>query len=169
MLWDVAENLIGRMNYVDCMIYLWNEDKTKMVQKAAYGPKGKPEFISSHVFEVLPGQGIVGHVIRNQQPILVNDTRKDSRYRVDDEFRLSEICVPIIHNNELWVSLIPNITQPNYFSERDIKILTTIATLIGNKLKQIESEQSLEAKRKELANDQRATWQKHDLRHFRRR
>ena len=101
VLWDVAENLIGRMNYEDCMIYLWNEDKTKMVQKAAYGPKGKPEFISSQVFEVLPGQGIVGHVIDTRQPVLVNDTRKDDRYRVDDEFRLSEVCVPIIHNDEL--------------------------------------------------------------------
>jgi len=42
-------------------------------------------------------------------------------------------------------------SQPGYFGERDIKILTTIATLIGNKLKQIESEQSLEIKQKELA------------------
>ena len=67
VLWDVTENLIGRMNYEDCMIYLWNDDKTKMIQKAAYGPKGKPEFISSQVFEVLPGQGIVGHVM-NQSP-----------------------------------------------------------------------------------------------------
>ena len=60
VLWDVAGNLIGRMNYVDCMIYLWNEDKTKMIQKAAYGPKGKPEYISAQVFDVLPGQGVVG-------------------------------------------------------------------------------------------------------------
>src|SRR4030095_6515995 len=44
VLWDVAQNLIGRMNYKDCMIYLWNEDKTKMVQKASFGPKGNPEF-----------------------------------------------------------------------------------------------------------------------------
>src|SRR6185503_5301317 len=58
VLWDVAGNLIGKMNYVDCMIYLWNDDKTKMVQKAAFGPKGKPEYISAQVFDVLPGQGI---------------------------------------------------------------------------------------------------------------
>ena len=45
VLWDVAKNLIGRMNYVDCMIYLWNKDKTKMVQKASYGPKGDPQAI----------------------------------------------------------------------------------------------------------------------------
>ena len=151
VLWDVAGNLIGKMNYIDCMIYLWNENKTKMVQKASFGPKGKPEFISANVFDVLPGEGVVGHVIETQQPILISDTRKDSRYRVDDEFRLSEICVPIIHNNELMGIIDSEHPQANYFSERDIKIMTTIATLLGNKLKEIESERSLEAKGKELA------------------
>lgn len=150
VLWDVAGNLIGRMNYVDCMIYLWNEDKTKMVQKAAYGPKGKPEFIAADVFDVLPGQGIVGHVLQSRQPILVNDTRLDSRYRRDEAFRLSEICVPIIHNDELLGIIDSEHHLPGYYTERDIKIMTTIATLIGNKLKQIESERSLDAKRKEL-------------------
>jgi putative methionine-R-sulfoxide reductase with GAF domain len=152
VLWDVAGNLIGRMNYVDCIIYLWNEDKTKMVQKAAYGPKGKPEYISEQLFDVAPGQGVVGHVMQTMQPLLVRDTRTDSRYRVDDAFRLSEICVPIIHNNELLGIIDSEHHLPDYFTERDIKILTTIATLIGNKIKQIESERSLEVKGRELAS-----------------
>jgi putative methionine-R-sulfoxide reductase with GAF domain len=152
VLWDVAGNLIGRMNYVDCMIYLWNEDKTKMIQKAAFGPKGKPEFISAQVFDVKPGQGIVGHVVETCQPVLVKDTRTDSRYRVDEQFRLSEVCVPIIHDNELMGVIDSEHHLPDYFSDRDIKILTTIATLIGNKLKQLESEQSLEEKKEELVN-----------------
>src|SRR6185436_5300591 len=151
VLWDVAGNLIGKMNYVDCMIYLWNDDKTKMVQKAAFGPKGKPEFISNHVFDVSPGQGVVGHTIQTRQPILISDTRKDKRYRVDEEFRLSEVCVPIIHDDELLGIIDSEHYEANYFSDRDIKILTTIATLLGNKLKQIESERSLEAQGKELA------------------
>ena len=90
--------------------------------------------------------------METKQPLIVNDTRKDKRYRVDDQFRLSEVTVPIIHNNELLGIIDSEHQQVAYFSERDIKILTTIATLIGNKLKQIESEQSLEAKKKELAS-----------------
>jgi putative methionine-R-sulfoxide reductase with GAF domain len=151
VLWDVAGNLIARLNYVDCMIYLWNEDKTKMVQKAAHGPKGKPEYIRAQVFDVLPGQGIVGHVLQTLQPVLVNDTRTDSRYRKDEAFRLSEICVPILHNGELLGIIDSEHHQAGYFTERDITIMTTIATLIGNKLKQLESEQILEVKRRELA------------------
>ncbi|HVF97770.1 MAG TPA: two-component regulator propeller domain-containing protein, partial [Flavisolibacter sp.] len=74
VLWDVAQNLIGRMNYEDCVIYGWNDDRTRMIQKAAYGPKGKPELISASAFDVVPGQGIVGHVINTKQPVLVRDT-----------------------------------------------------------------------------------------------
>ena len=36
-----------------------------------------------------------------KEPLLVSDTRNDHRYRVDDMNRLSELCVPIIHNDEL--------------------------------------------------------------------
>ena len=152
VLWDVAKNLIGRMNYVDCMIYLWNKDKTKMIQKASYGPKGDPVAINSSVFDVAPGQGIVGHVMKTKEPVLITDTRLDSRYRVDDISRLSELCVPIIHNNELMGIIDSEHHEVNHFKERDVKILTTIATIVGNKIKQIESEQSLEIKQKEIAS-----------------
>lgn len=152
VLWDVAENLIGRMNYMDCMIYLWNADKTKMVQKAAYGLKGKPELLSEMIFDVKPGQGVVGYVMQTMEPVLIKDTRTDIRYRVDEARRLSEICVPIIHNNELLGIIDSEHPEINYYSERDLKILTTIATLIGNKLKQLESEQTLEVKEQELSS-----------------
>jgi ligand-binding sensor domain-containing protein/putative methionine-R-sulfoxide reductase with GAF domain len=151
VLWDVAKNLIGRMNYVDCMIYVWNDEKTKMIQKAAYGPKGDPKAITSNVFDVSPGQGVVGHVMETKEPLLIPDTRWDRRYRVDDIKRLSELCVPIIHNDELIGIIDSEHHSENHFKERDIKILTTIATLVGNKIKQIESEQSLEIKQKEIA------------------
>lgn len=152
VLWDVSKNLIGKMNYEDCMIYLWNKEKTKMIQKASWGPKGDPKAISESVFDVAPGQGIVGHVILTREPIIVPDTRKDSRYRVDDVARLSEICVPIIHDGELIGVIDSEHSEVNHFQKRDIKILTTIATLISNKIKQIESEQSLATKQREIAN-----------------
>lgn len=152
VLWDVAKNLIARLNYVDCMIYLWNDDKTKMIQKAAYGLKGKPELLAEQVFDVKPGQGVVGYVMHTKKPVLIRDTRVDKRYRVDEARRLSEICVPIIHNDELLGIIDSEHPELSYYTERDLKILTTIAMLIGNKIKQLESEQSLEVKEKELSN-----------------
>ncbi|HEU0064899.1 MAG TPA: histidine kinase, partial [Flavisolibacter sp.] len=152
VLWDVSKNLIGRMNYEDCMIYLWNNDKTKMVQKASYGPKGSTAAINNKIFDVAPGQGVVGYVIETLEPLIINDTRFDNRYRVDDINRLSEICIPIIHNSELIGVIDSEHSNTNHFTERDIKILTTIATLIGNKIRQIQSEYTLEMKQKELAS-----------------
>jgi two-component system LytT family sensor kinase len=152
VLWDVARNLIAKIGYTDCMIYLWNADKTRMEQKAGYGPKGSPEAINENIFYVIAGQGIVGHVMQTKQPLLIHDTRKDNRYRKDDIFRLSEICVPIIHNGELLGIIDSEHEDTNYYKERDLNILTTIATLVGNKMKQIESEHSLEINREELAS-----------------
>ena len=151
VLWDVTKNLIGHMNYEECIIYMWNQEKTKMIQKAAYGPKGSPKAIFTQSFDVAPWQGIVGHVMMTRESQLVTDTRNDSRYRVDDMHRLCELCVPIIHNDEL-IGIIDSEHQTvNHFKERDVKILTTIATLVGNKIKQIESEQSLAKKQKEIS------------------
>jgi ligand-binding sensor domain-containing protein/putative methionine-R-sulfoxide reductase with GAF domain len=151
VLWDVSKNLIGRMHYEDCIIYMWNKEKTKMKQRAAHGPKGNPKTIETQCFDVEPGQGIVGHVILTKESLLVSDTRNDHRYRVDDMNRLSELCVPIIHDDELIGIIDSEHSVENHFKERDVKILTTIATLVGNKIIQIESEQSLAKKQKELA------------------
>ena len=151
ILWDVMQNLISRMDHVDCVIYMWNENKTKMVQKAAYGPKGTPKVIQDTAFDVLPGQGVVGYVMQTREPLLVPNTREDPRYRVDDMMRLSELCVPILHNDELIGIIDSEHHSPNYYKEMDVKILATIANLVGNKIKQIESEQSLEIKQKEIA------------------
>lgn len=151
VLWDVMDNLISRLGYVDCIIYLWNADKTKMVQRAAYGPKGSPALLATQLFDVYPGQGLVGYVMQTREPIVVPDTRKDRRYRVDNMQGLSEITVPIMHNEELIGVLDSEHPVVDYFKERDLKILITIAALVGAKIKQIESEQSLEIHQREIA------------------
>src|SRR6185312_6209724 len=151
VLWDVTQNLISRLGYVDCIIYLWNDDKTKMIQKAAFGPKGSPEAIIRQAFDVTPGQGVVGHTIMTRKTTLVQDTRKDERYRIDDLPRLSELSVPILHNDELLGIIDAEHPVASHFTERDVKILNTIATLVGNKIKHIESERSLEVHQQEIA------------------
>ncbi|HEY4061020.1 MAG TPA: histidine kinase [Puia sp.] len=148
---DITHNLISRLGYADCIIYLWNPDRTKMLQKAAYGPKGTEAAVALRPFEVAPGEGLVGYVMQTGEAVLVPDARKDRRYRAEDLPRLSEICVPIIHNDELLGIIDSEHPQANYFKERDIKILTTIATLVGNKIKQIEADHSLEIQQKEIA------------------
>jgi len=150
VLWDVMENLIGRLGYEDCIIYLWNHEKTRMVQKAAYGPKGSPEAIAMHFFDVEPGQGVVGYVMETKEPVLISDAKKDPRYRVDDMIRASEISVPILHNNDLIGIIDSEHHEVDYYKERDMNILTTIATLVGNKIVQIQSAQTIKVKEGEI-------------------
>jgi two-component system, LytTR family, sensor kinase len=144
VLWDTAKNLIGRIGFVDCMIYLWNSDKTKMIQKAGFGPKGSVEEINKQYFDVLPGQGVVGYVMQTKEAVLISDTSKDSRYRADEMVRLSEISVPVMYNNELLGVIDCEHHEKNFFTTQHLQILNTIATLMANKIKSIEAEQSLQ-------------------------
>lgn len=144
VLWDTAKNLIGRIGFVDCMIYLWNDDKTKMIQKAGFGPKGSIEEIKKQHFDVLPGQGVVGYVMETREPVVIPDTSKDSRYRPDEMVRLSEITVPVIYNNELMGIIDSEHHERNFFTEQHLQIMITIAALMANKIKSIEAEQTLQ-------------------------
>ncbi len=150
VLWDVAKNLIGRLGFEDCMIYLWDSNKTKMIQKAGYGPKGSIEEIEKNIFHVSAGQGVVGYVMQTKESVLIPDTSKDPRYRVDEMKRLSEITVPIIYNDDL-IGIIDSENQhKNFYTQQHVQVLSTIATLMATKIKSIESEQSLQQTKMEM-------------------
>lgn len=144
VLWDVAKNLIARLGFTECMMYSWNSDKSKMEQRAGYGPKGTKEEIQNNQFQVLPGQGIVGYVIQTKEAVLIPDTSKDSRYRIGDLKSLSEIAVPVIYNDELIGVIDSEHPQKDFFTRQHLEILTTIAALMANKIKAIESAESLQ-------------------------
>ena len=150
VLWDVAKNLIGRLGFIDCMIYLWNSNKTKMVQRAGYGPKGSIEEIEKNIFDVSPGQGVVGYVMETKQSVVISDTSKDPRYRVDEMERQSEITVPIIYNDELIGVIDSEHHQKYFYTQQHLQLLNTIATLMATKIKSIESEQSLQQAKIEM-------------------
>ena len=150
VLWDIAKNLIGRLGFVDCMIYLWNDNKTKMIQKAGHGLKASQEEIRMHSFDVLPGQGVVGYVMQTKTAVVIGDTTIDARYRTDDLKRLSEITVPIIYNDELLGVLDTEHPDKHFFNTQHLQLLTTIATLIANKIRSIEAEQLLQNKNIEM-------------------
>ncbi|RYY59388.1 MAG: GAF domain-containing protein [Chitinophagaceae bacterium] len=152
VLWEVAKNLIARLGLVDCIIYLWNDDHTKLIQKAGYGPKGSLQTLEEHHFDVVPGQGIVGIVAQTKKPMIIPDTSVDSRYRVDDLHRLSEICVPIIYNDQLVGVIDSEHHERNFFNRNHLRNLVSIATLVASKIKSIEAEQRLRKQKAELAD-----------------
>ncbi len=144
VMWSVARNLVGKLWLEDCMLYMWNDDKTKMIQIAGYGPKGSLEMIAKQPFDVSPGQGVVGHVMQQMQPVLIGDTTKDSRYREDEMQRFSEVCAPIIYENELLGIIDSEHSRKHYFTQRHLQMLVTIASLMANKLHAIRVQRNLQ-------------------------
>jgi two-component system, LytTR family, sensor kinase len=151
VIWDVAKNLIQKLGFANCMIYLWNEDKTELLQKAGYGPNGSLETVIKEPFNAKLWQGIVGHVAATKKPIMLGDTRKDPRYRADVLNRLSELCVPALYNGELISIIDSEDYAQDYYTQQHLQILTTIATLMAARLVSIEAAEETRRKKEELS------------------
>jgi len=152
ILWDVCKNLIAKLGFEDCLIYMWNEDKTRMVQRAGFGVKDSKELLIQFPCDLAPGQGIVGTVAQSGKPIIVNDTSKESRYVAEGYSGLSEIVVPIKYEEELLGVIDSEHSQRDFFNENHLQLMCTIATLMGHKIKSIEAEQELRKQKAELDN-----------------
>ena len=134
ILWDVARNCIGRLHFEDCVVYLMDEEKNVLVQKAAYGPKSPREFEIASPLGIEPGKGIVGSVALSQKAEIIPDTTKDPRYIVDDERRYSEISVPIVSGGKVLGVIDCEHSKKRFFTQKHLSILTTIASLCANKI-----------------------------------
>jgi len=134
ILWDISRNCISRLGFEDCVIYLADAEKKILVQKAAYGPKNPKPFEIANPIEIPFGKGIVGHVAQTGKALIVNDTTKDSRYIVDDENRLSEITVPIIHEEKVIGIIDSEHSKKHFFTKQHLQALQTIASLCSTKI-----------------------------------
>ena len=159
LLWDVAKNLIGKLGFEECMIYLWNDERTELIQKAGYGSKGAMEaIINREEYNIPKGKGIVGAAVESKQNLLVNETSKDKRYfTVDNKITLSELCVPLIHDNDVLGAINIEQHQRNYFTPKHLKMLSTIAVLCATQIQRIRAEEEKQHARIEaLQNKQKA-------------
>ena len=159
LLWDVTKNLIGKLGFEDCMIYLWNNEKTVLIQKAGYGSKGSMEAIMDKTAYHIPrGKGIVGAAVESKHSLLVNDTSKDKRYfTADGKIMLSELCVPLVHENEVLGAINTEHHQRNFFTAKHVKMLSTIAVLCATQVQRIRAEEEKQQARIEaLQNKHKA-------------
>lgn len=155
ILWDVAKNCISRLNFEDCVIYLKDEEKNVLVQKAAWGPKTTAENKILNPLEIPLGKGIVGAVAQNGKAEIIGDTSQDARYIVDDVHRFSEISVPIVYNNIVLGVIDSEHHRKNFFTAKHLSILTTIASLCANKIARSWAEEEKQKAQVELLENQR--------------
>jgi ligand-binding sensor domain-containing protein/putative methionine-R-sulfoxide reductase with GAF domain len=134
ILWDVARNCIGRLQFEDCVIYLIDEERGVLMQKAAHGPKSPQHYEISSPIEIPLGKGIVGSVALTGKAEMIADTSKDPRYIVDDQLRYSEISVPIMSDGKVLGVIDCEHSKKAFFTQRHLSIITTIASLCANKI-----------------------------------
>ncbi|MGX5818068.1 histidine kinase [Chitinophaga lutea] len=134
ILWDVAKNCISRLHLEDCVIYLVDEARQVLVQKAAYGPKNPIRFEIHAPIEIPVGRGIVGSVAATGRAEIVHDTSLDERYIVDDERRLSEITVPIIYNGKVIGVIDSEHSRKYFYTGRHLFLLEKIAEICASKI-----------------------------------
>lgn len=150
ILWDIARNCVSRLEFEDCVIYLLDEERNVLVQKAAYGPKSPKGFEIANPIDIPVGSGIVGHVAQTGQAEIIRDTTKDSRYIVDDEHRLSEITVPIIHEGKVIGLIDSENRQKNFFNGQHLKALKAIASLCSAKISRAMAMDAMKKSKTEL-------------------
>ncbi len=152
ILWDVARNCIGRLQFEDCVVYLLDEKNQTLVQKAAHGPKSPRHYEITRPIEIPIGRGIVGSVAASGRAEIVPDTRKDPRYIVDDAARLSEISVPIIFDGKVLGVIDCEHSALNFFTSKHHSVLTTIASLCANKIVRAKAEEEKELAKQSLTD-----------------
>ncbi len=143
ILWDLAKNCISKLGFVDCVIYLIDHDNNLLIQKAAYGPKNPKDQTLYKPVEISIGEGITGHVAKTGVAEIVNNTSKDPRYIEDDEMRLSEICVPITHENTIYGVIDCEHPHVDFFNPHHLKMLTAIASICAIKIKSVRATKAL--------------------------
>lgn len=141
ILWDVARNCIGRLHFEDCVIYLMDENRKVLIQKAAFGPKSPRQYEIQSPLELPLGTGIVGSVAASGRAEIIDDTSKDPRYIMDVENRLSEITVPIMSDHKVLGVIDCEHSKKAFFTQKHLWILTTIASLCANKIVRARAEE----------------------------
>ena len=132
--WLIADRVIAGIGFEDCVIYLLDYEKKILIQKAAYGPKNPEGRTIKDAITIPIGEGIVGSVALNAKPERIPDTRLDPRYIIDDDFRLSELAVPIMLNGCCIGVIDTENSEAGFYTKRHEEWLSTIASIAATKI-----------------------------------
>lgn len=146
--WDIVRSCTAQLHFEDCTVFLWDEAKQKLIQKAAFGSKELNENEIIDPLELELGEGIVGVAAKIKKTLIIPDTSLDSRYIRQDANKFSEIAVPILHEGKLIGVLDSEHSKKNFFTEEQARTLVTIASINANKIAEAQAEE--EAARKEI-------------------
>lgn len=147
--WSIAKQAIAHLEFEDCVVYLKVPNGNDLIQAAAHGPKNPVDFDILNPIVIPFGKGIVGAAASTGQVQLVADVRQDPRYIVDDDHRLSELAVPMMHQGECVGVVDSEDRRPAFYTEDHVSVLETVAALGAARIVHIRAMNQLEASRTE--------------------
>ncbi len=148
--WAIAKNAIAKLGFIDCVVYLLDEETDLLIQTAAHGPKNPESYTIKNPIKIPLGEGVVGTVALTGKPELILDTSKDKRYILDDEMRYSELAVPITLGRKVIGVIDSEHPDKNFYTEEHLEVMTTIALMSATRLKSAMTQEKLNRYQNEL-------------------
>ena len=152
VLWLLTDDIVQDLGFEDCVIYLMDEVRSKLVQKAAYGNKKSDTGEVLNPIELDLGEGITGRCAAEQRPILVHDVSKDPSYVLDDKGRLSELAVPILSGGAVIGVIDSEHSSKNFYNSQHVATLKALSSIITTRYENSRDLRESEAKLRHLAN-----------------
>lgn len=144
--WRVARFCIETLQFEDCVVYLLQEDRGVLTQKAAAGPKSIEPYQVNNPIEIPLGSGIVGTVALTGVAEIIGNTQRDKRYIVDDQPRLSEIAVPILVEGKVFGVIDSEHRSKNFYSRWHLRVLKEVAAICTVKIGRYFIEEQIRSK-----------------------
>ncbi|WP_292305663.1 ATP-binding protein [Marivita sp.] len=143
LFWYVAQNVVGRLGFVDCVIYTADTQTQKLTQVAALGEKNPYGRKILNPLVIPFGEGITGKTAQTAKPTIVDDLLLDANYIEDAQPARSEICVPLLSKGDVVGVIDSEHPQAKAFGPAELEILTTVAAMTSAKLELLhEADQS---------------------------
>lgn len=138
LFWYVAQNVVGKLGFLDCVIYQANDAQTELTQVSAWGEKNPygRDIINPMVIPF--GRGITGQVAQSRNPVIVDDLGQDENYITDTQPARSEICVPLIISRRVVGVIDSEHPEIAAFGDPELELLSTVAAMTSAKLELLE-------------------------------
>jgi signal transduction histidine kinase/ActR/RegA family two-component response regulator len=141
--WYVAEEIVARLGFLDCVIYRYEAADEVLRQIAAIGDKTPERGVILNPLVIPLGQGITGSVAQTRAVEHIDAAASDPRYVPDLMAPGSELCVPIIHDGVLLGVIDSEHPDLGWFTRSDEELLTSIAAIMASQWAQCELMTSL--------------------------
>ncbi|KAF7766102.1 hypothetical protein PUND_a1878 [Pseudoalteromonas undina] len=151
----VTTQVVNRLGFVDCVIYLADDSQSLLNQVASMGIESEHISYQSERKIIRFSEGITGYAASTGQALIIGDVNKDSRYIADERPAQSEICVPLIYKDRVLGVIDCEHPIKNYFTSSHLEILTTVAHLLSAKINQVNTVNSLQDTVMQLNNAQK--------------